>query len=147
MSGSALLGHAPLSDEDKVIYRALQIISPSSINPNKKYPFGPPAPANSSHDSRGPAMIIGSSIAIALVLLITCSRLGIRKFRSHALGVDDVVIIPAALGCIVYLAIAIASESAGCLGQHLYDCTYVELDRYIQVRNGCVHFPTSDCYG
>lgn len=91
-------------------------------------------------------MIIGSSIAIALVLVITCSRLWIRKFRSRALGADDVVIIPAAIGCIAYLANDIASESAGCLGKHLYDCTYVEVDQFIKVRNSCVHFLTIDLH-
>lgn len=135
MPDSALLGHVPISDEDIVIYKALLIISPSSINPEKKYPFGPPAPANSSHHSHGSAMIIGSSFAIALVLLITCSRLAVRKFRSRALGADDAFIIPAAIGCIVYLAMNIASESAGCLGHHLYDCTYVKVDRFVKVRN------------
>lgn len=139
MSGSALLGQAPISDEDKVIFRALRIISPSSINPDKNYPLGPPASAKSSHRSHGSAMIIGSSFAIALVLLITCSRLGIRKYRSRALGADDVLIIPAAIGCIVYLGLDIASESVGCLGQHLYDCTYHELYQFIKVRMDCDH--------
>lgn len=79
-------------------------------------------------------MIIGSSIAIALVLFITCSRLWARKFRSRALGADDVVMVPAAIGCIMYLALNIVSESDGCLGQHLEDCTDDQVDRFIRVR-------------
>lgn len=141
MSGSALLGHAPMSDGVRLIYRALLIISPSTINADKTDPLGPSAPATATNHRHGSGMIIGSSVAIALVLLITCARIGFRKYRSHALGGDDVVMIPAAIGCIMYLALNIASESRGCLGQHLNDCKSVEVDRFIRVRISCVEFP------
>lgn len=134
MSGSALLGHQPLGYEDRAIYKSLLIISPSSVNPDKRFPFGPPAPANAFHHSHAPNMIIGTSFTIALVIIITGSRLWVRAFRSHALGADDVAIIPAAIGCVTFLALNIASESAGCFGKHLYDCTYVDLARFVKVR-------------
>lgn len=115
MSGSALSDLAPISDGVE------------------NTPLGPSAPTNASHHSHGSAMIIGSSIAIVLVLFITSARIGARRFRSRALGADDVVMVPAAIGCIMYLALNIASESGGCLGQHLDVCSYVEIEKFIKV--------------
>ena len=71
-------------------------------------------------------MIIGSSFAIALGVIITCARLWVRICRTRAFGADDVVIIFACIGCVAYLAVDIASETAGCLGKHIYNCTYEE---------------------
>ena len=84
-------------------------------------------------------MIVGCSIAIVVVLFITSARIGARKFRSRALGGDDVVMIPAAIGCIMYLALNVASESAGCLGQHLDVCSYVEIEHFVKVRTRLPH--------
>ena len=95
MPGSALLGHPPQTGRDALIYKALLIISPSSINPDKKHPFGPPAPPNAHYQSRATSMIIGVSFAIALVVLITGARLYVRRFVTRAFSLDDWVIIPA----------------------------------------------------
>lgn len=97
MSESALVGQPPRTPNDRLIYRALLVISPSSINPNRNFPFGPPPPPDASHDRREGGMIVGSAIAIAYVTLITASRLIVRK-RNHNFGLDDWVIIPAAVG-------------------------------------------------
>lgn len=127
MSKSALLGQPPNTYYDKLIFKGLHEISPSSINPDKRYPLGPPVAANASHKSRAPGMIVGVSFAIALVILVTCSRLYTRKFRKRAFGADDLVIIPGAIGCVGYLSLIIAQATVGCLGKHLYDCTYHEV--------------------
>ena len=78
-------------------------------------------------------MIIGSSFAIALGVIITCARLWVRIFRTRAFGADDVVIIFACIGCVAYLALDIASETAGCLGKHIYNCTYEEFGYFYEV--------------
>lgn len=129
MSASAFSNYAPISDGVE------------------NDPLEPPTPANASHHSHGSAMIIGSSVAIVLVLLITCARIWARKFRSRALGADDVVMIPAAIGCIMYLALNIASESSGCLGQHLDVCSYIEVQRFIKVRINCFDISIVEFYG
>ena len=94
MSNAALLGQPPITYNDKLVYKALLILSPSSINPDKKYPFGPPPPANAPYQTRSPSMIIGTSFAIAFALLITGARLFVRRSRNN-FGLDDLVIIPA----------------------------------------------------
>lgn len=120
MPDSALVGQQPTSYNDKLVYKGLLETSPLFFKGLSKLP-------HVSHHNRASSMIIGSSFAIAFALIITCSRLWVRVFRSRAFGADDVVIIPAAIGCVAYLALDIASERAGCLGKHIYDCTYEEI--------------------
>lgn len=126
MSPSALLGQPPISYNDKLVYKGLLVVSPLANKALGKLHHVP-------HQSRAPSMIIGSSFAIALALIITCARLWIRAFRKRAFGADDVVIIPACIGCVVYLALDIASESAGCLGEHIYNCTYEKFGNFYVV--------------
>jgi hypothetical protein len=97
---SALLGQAPITHDDKLVYKALLEISPSSINPDKNFPLGKPPPPNAVYQSRSPSMIIGSSFAIALIIFITSARLVVRKFHLHSFGPDDWMIIPAAVSFI-----------------------------------------------
>ena len=130
----ALMGQHPLSANDKTIYKALLEVSPSTINPDRQYPFGPPAPADASHHSRSSSLVIGMSFAMALVILVTGARLWVRTFRSRALGADDITIIPAAIGSLAYMALDISIVRAGGLGKHLYDCTYEEIGWFVTVR-------------
>ena len=127
MSPSALLGHPPISPNDKLVYKAILETAPNII---KDLPLIP----HVSNHSRAPSMIIGSSFAIALAIIITCARLWVRIFRTRAFGADDVVIIFACIGCVAYLAMDIASETAGCLGKHIYNCTYEEFGYFYEVR-------------
>ena len=83
-------------------------------------------------------MIVGLSFAIALVMLVTCARLYTRKFRKRAFGADDIVIIPGAIGCVAYLSLIIGQATVGCLGKHLYDCTYEEVGWFAVV--SIIHF-------
>lgn len=126
MSNSALLGQQPTSYNDELVYKGLLESSPLFFKGLAKLP-------HASHHSRAPSMIIGSSFAIAFAIIITCSRLWIRIYRSRAFGADDVVIIPATVGCLAYLSLDIASERVGCLGKHIYYCTYEELGWFYEV--------------
>lgn len=134
MGLSALMGQRPASSNDKIIYKALLRISPSAINPDKRYPFGPPAPAHTYRDTRAPSLIIGASFAMALIIIVTGTRLWVRKFRSRAIGADDITIIPAAIGSLAYMALIISVARVGGLGKHLYDCTYEEIGWFAEVR-------------
>jgi hypothetical protein len=97
MPGSALVGQRPVTSVDKLVYRALHIVSPSKVNPDKRFPLGPPPPPNAVYESRATSMVIGASFAIALVVIITLARLLVRKFYTRSFGLDDWVIIPAAV--------------------------------------------------
>ena len=127
MPDSAPVGLTPITASDKVIYRAIEEVYPAlfTIVP----PKGPV-----SHQKRATGMIAGTSFAIAFVIIITGMRVWTRLFRTHAFGADDVVIIPAAVGCLAYLSLCIAQQTAGCLGSHLWDCTYREFGWFYEVR-------------
>ena len=126
MPESALLGLPPVTEADKLIYKALAITSPLLLKVN-------PHSGDVPHEDRAPGMIAGTSVAIFFVIVITCTRLWVRKYRTRAFGVDDMVIIPAAIGCVAYLSLTIATEAAGCLGEHIYDCTYEEYGWFWEV--------------
>lgn len=94
---SALVGHQPISHDDKLIYQGLLIASPSQINPNKSLPFGPPAPPHALCEDRSPSLIVGEAFAIFFALAFTISRLLVRRFHTRSFGIDDWMIIP---GCV-----------------------------------------------
>lgn len=129
MSGSALLGQPPISVNDKLIFKSLQEISPSLIE------LLPLLAENGNDDTWATSIIIGSSLAIAIVTTITMTRIGIRWSRLGTLGADDIVIIPACLGCVAYMGIIIASATMGCVGRHVYTCTYKEMGIFFEVSN------------
>ena len=81
-------------------------------------------------------MIASTSAAMALVILITGARLGLRFFRRDLkVGIDDFVIVPAALTAVAYFALAIGMVVYGGAGKHIYDLTYEELDWFYEVRS------------
>ena len=121
------MGLPPVTYSDKLVYKAIYRLEPPIFT---IIPARPGAP----HDSRSTGIVVGSSFAILLVLVITGTRLWVRKYRLRTLGVDDVLIIPAGVGCIVCLSLTIALESVGCVGKHVYDCTYQEYDWFYEVR-------------
>ena len=79
-------------------------------------------------------MIAWLSVAMALVVIITGARLGLRFFRKDLkLGYDDWVIVPAALAVVAYMAIAISMVLYGGAGKHIYDMTYQEANWFYEV--------------
>ncbi|KAF2197446.1 hypothetical protein GQ43DRAFT_381003 [Delitschia confertaspora ATCC 74209] len=131
-SNSALMGHVPISHTDILIRRGLLIVSPSQLNPNKSQPFGPPRPADYQFETHGPSLRIGEGLAIFFIILFTSARIWTRIYRTKYFGLDDWMIIPGALSAIVYLSLDIVSNTKGCLGKHIYDCTYSEIYWYMR---------------
>lgn len=79
-------------------------------------------------------MIASMAVAMALVILITGARLGLRYFRRDLkVGYDDFVIVPAALATVAYMAVAIGQVVYGGAGKHVYDMTYQELNWFYEV--------------
>ena len=75
------------------------------------------------------------AVAMAFVILITGTRLGLRFFRRDLkFGYDDWVIIPAALAAVTYMAMTIGMVVYGGAGKHIYDMTYQEVDWFYRVR-------------
>lgn len=79
-------------------------------------------------------MIASTAVAMALVMLITGARLGLRYFRRDLkVGYDDFVIVPAALATVAYMAVATGQVVYGGAGKHVYDMTYQELNWFYEV--------------
>ncbi|MDI1487604.1 MAG: hypothetical protein OHK93_006874 [Ramalina farinacea] len=79
MIGSALLGREPLSADDTLIVRGIQLTIPSLLK------AAPLLSEQGNHDSRATSMTIGDTLAIALALSITIARLAARWSKLHKL--------------------------------------------------------------
>ena len=132
MPSSALMGQNPISVDDELIHKALLKIWPPIFRDLASIP-------HNSHHSRAPSMIIGASCAITLIIFVTCARLWVRFCRTRMLGADDITIIAACVGCVVYLSMLITTESIGCLGRHIYNCTYKEVGYFYEVSEARLH--------
>lgn len=135
--GSALFGQPPNNQDDWFIIRGFARslgIPDEVLNPSHGFPSPLQRPPNSPYVSRGPSMIASMAVAMALVILITGARLGLRYFRRDLkVGYDDFVIVPAALATVAYMAVAIGQVVYGGAGKHVYDMTYQELNWFYEV--------------
>ena len=135
MSGSALVGNPPANQNDFYIIRGffrgynLPLENAEEGIPILKAPPGAPHGQN-----RGPSIIAPYSILLFLLVTITSARLALRYFKKTLKwGPDDYAIILGASGACTWVIIAIAMVVVGAAGQHIYDITYVEFDRFIEV--------------
>ncbi|KAF6217939.1 hypothetical protein HO133_006351 [Letharia lupina] len=135
--GSALFGQPPNNQDDWFIIRGFARslgIPDGVLNPSHGFPSPLQRPPNSPYVSRGPSMIASTAVAMALVILITAARLGLRYFRRDLkVGYDDFVIVPAALATVAYMAVAIGQVVYGGAGKHVYDMTYQELNWFYEL--------------
>ena len=98
---SALLGHPPANDDDRLIVRAFYVLigkPDTDTSKGFKSPTPRPPPGQYRRESRGPDILAYCSTCIFIMVLITGMRLALRM-RSYKLrfGWDDWVIIPAAV--------------------------------------------------
>ena len=96
---SALIGQPPLTDDDYWIVRGLLLAAGlTDVHPEKGAKIPPPRPPPDVYhfETKGPAIIAGCSVSIALMMLFTVTRLVVRctERRLH-FGNDDWFIIPA----------------------------------------------------
>jgi hypothetical protein len=106
---SALMGHAPNTQSDAWIRRAMIIIAPSQLNPNTSQPFGPPRPEGYKFETRGLSLGIGEGFCMFFILLFTIARLWTRYFRTKMFGLDDWMIIPGAVRSSPFFIVEISS--------------------------------------
>ena len=123
MPESALVGQPPISTNDKLVLQGLLRISPPLLE------VIPQLAATGNHDSEANGMFIGGSFAMAIAVAITAGRIWVR-WKRRSLSIDDLIIAIACLGCVAYFLVVIASQVVGCLGRHVYTCTYNELDTF-----------------
>ena len=103
MAKSVLLGLPPITHDNKLIYNALAETSPLLLKMN-------PAPPGTPHEDKAPRIIIRTSIVLALAVIIDYTRLWVRRYRIYVFGPNDIVILPAAIGCVLYLSINIITD-------------------------------------
>lgn len=139
MSPSALFGQPPNNQDDWFIIRGVARFAglPDEVfNPSHGFPSPVQRPLNAHYESRGPSIIASAAVAMALTILITGTRLGLRIFkRDLKVGYDDWFIVPAALATVTYMAMTIGMVVYGGAGKHVYDLTYQEADWFYRVRN------------
>ena len=97
MTHSAFVGHPPANQDDYWIIKGFlrQLGLPEKmIHPEKGLPIH--RPPNASDDERGTELLTAMCVAMALIIIITGTRLSLRYFR-HDLkwGLDDWMLIPA----------------------------------------------------
>lgn len=135
MNGSALVGLPPANQNDWYIvrgfYRGYEV---PNMNPDIGIPLLAAPPGAPHGQTRGPQTIAAYAVLIVLLVTITSARLALRFFKKDLRwGLDDYAIIFGASGAITWLAIAIAMVLVGGAGRHIYDITYEELNRFIDV--------------
>lgn len=137
MAPSALVGQPPNNQDDWFVVRGFARwagIPDEAFDPSLGFPPHLQRPPNAPYESRGPLIIAGTSVTMALVILITGARLGLRCFRKDLkVGYDDWVIVPAALTTVTFMAMTIGMAVYGGAGKHLYDMTYQEADWFYRV--------------
>lgn len=92
---SAHIGKRPNTTDDYYIAKYLLMVFGKSTDPALGAFIPPARPAQYVWETRGPRIVTSMSIAIAVMVIITGLRLGIRVFRRGLLvGWDDVFIVP-----------------------------------------------------
>ena len=84
MTGSAYFGEPPSTQNDWYVIRGygrLLDIPDDMYDPSKGLPFPFERPQGIHYKSRGPGMIAGLAVAMAMVILLTGTRLWLRIFR------------------------------------------------------------------
>lgn len=138
MSNSAFVGQPPATFEDRLIIRGYARrlgVTENMSDPTQIFPLPPDRSLDGAKDvSINSIIITCMSLAIALILLITGTRLCLRVFwKDLRIGYDDLVIIPAAIGALSWYSLMIAMVIYGGVGKHICVITYHELDYFYRV--------------
>ena len=110
-------------------------VAEKMLDPTQVFPLYAVQSIDGANDvSENSSMITCLSLAIALILPITGTRLCLRVFRKDLrMGYDDLVFIPAAIGALSWYSLMIAMAIYGGAGRPIYDITYRELNYFYRV--------------
>lgn len=137
MTGSALLGHPPNTQEDLDIIKGFFFLSagmPLTQAMEKSAIIPVVTPPNAPHDSKSGELIAVMAVVMALAVTITGTRLSLRLFRKDLKwGMDDWAIIVGLIGVLASFSIVIQAATVGKGGKHLYDLTYLDFANFVSV--------------
>lgn len=96
---SALVGEPPNNEHDYWIIKGMfRTIGFNDADPNDGYTIAPAIPNTRSQGDEGRHIIAGMIVCIVVMVVATCTRLGVRFFRAGIRsGADDWMLIPAAV--------------------------------------------------
>lgn len=102
MASSALFGQPPNTEDDYWIARgilcALGLFKLDAHKGVGIFPHRPP-PDRYHYETKGPGIIAGVSVSMAIMIAITGARLGLWYFKKRLIwGWDDWLIIPGVVG-------------------------------------------------
>lgn len=128
MADSSTFNKPPHTQQDYWVVNAFLLNAGlTSDSPDNGVHVLPERPSGYHHETRGPGIVIGNSACIAVMIIVTVTRLYLRWFSPRLnWGADDALMIPAVLMAIAYPALQISMVVYGGAGQHIYDITYHE---------------------
>ncbi|PQE10774.1 integral membrane protein [Rutstroemia sp. NJR-2017a BBW] len=133
---SALIGQPPNTTDDYYIVNYLLIAFGKHTSPLKGIAIPPFKPDNYVYTPLGPSILVGMSVAIAVMALVTISRLIVRFCgRGLVFGLDDLFIVPGALLAITWPSLQIMAVIYGGAGKHMWDVTYEEYGYFKRYTN------------
>ncbi len=138
MSNSAFVGQPPATIDDGLIIRGYARtlgVAENMLDATEVFPLPAVKSLDGANDvSTNSSIITCMSLAIALLLLMTGTRLGLRVFLNDLrIGYDDFMIIPAAIGALSWYSLIIAMAIYGGAGKPIYSITYYELNYFYRV--------------
>ena len=138
MSNSAFVGQPPATNDDRLIIRGYARtldVAENMIDPTQVFSLYAVKSIDGASDvSKNLILITCMTLAIALILLITGTRLYLRVFwKDLSMSYDDLVIIPAAIGALSWYSLMIALAIYGGAGKPIHDITYSELNSFYRV--------------
>jgi hypothetical protein len=133
---SALIGQPPNTTNDYYIVNYLLLAFGRTSSPLKGIVIPPLKPDNYVFTTRGPSILAGMSITIAIMVIITVARLVVRFCgRGLVFGLDDLFIVPGALLAITWPSLQIMAVIYGGAGKHIWDVTYEEYGYFKRYTN------------
>ncbi|CZR61347.1 related to integral membrane protein PTH11 [Phialocephala subalpina] len=128
---SAHIGKPENTTDDYYIGKYLLMVFGKTTDPALGAFLPPARPAQYVYETRGPRIIASMSVAIAVMVIVTSLRLGVRVFRRGLLaGRDDVFTIPSVLLAVAWPTLQICAVIYGGAGKHMYDITYEEYGHF-----------------
>lgn len=130
MASSGYINTPPSTARDLEIVKGILLtsgITPDVRDPALGVKLRPSRPDDYVFETKGPVIIVGLSVCIAIITVVTGTRLYLRRFAPRLKwGLDDSLMVPGMLMAIAYPALQMAMVLGGGAGKHIYDVSYSE---------------------
>ncbi|KAK7534212.1 uncharacterized protein J3D65DRAFT_477270 [Phyllosticta citribraziliensis] len=123
---SAFINDPPNTETDYWVAKALlQSAGLYDVDPKKGAHLAPKRPDGYVFETKGPRIVAGLAVCIAIMIIVTGLRLFLRyHVRRLKWGIDDTLMVPGLVMAVAYPALQIAMVQYGGAGKHMFDVTY-----------------------